>query len=187
MATYNIKEIIKFPHLGFHSYAIFLLVLIALFGCNSASQEKLLFPEIKPWELKSLAITSQNDSVLDFSRKMCVWTVGQENLATNEALVSDFADQLTQVSYQKTIEGSNDSYTKYRVSENNFDYKIDIGLENKDLTVFVGSQEDSDVSYARFRDDVTIYFLDSSFAKTIKMDKKYWLPKTSETEPKVLD
>ena len=136
-----------------------------------------LFPQIKPWDLQSLTITDKNNKDLNFNRKMCVWTLAPEVLATNEVRVTDLADQLIGLTYQKSISGSELMFTNYKVGPDSFDYKIDIGLpEGKSITLYLGSDDNVPLKYARPSNSKNLYLLSDESIKSITMNRNFWLP-----------
>jgi len=158
---------------------LFVLVLFAgsLDACNTADKVTLLFPEIKPWDLKSLKITDKDNSVLLFKRKNCVWTIGPENLAVNEALVAKFADQLVGIAYRKNIRGNESTYANYLVGQDSFTYRVDIGLPEGEIkTLYLGSGGGGGLIYARTTGDENIYILSKGAIKMISMKSDFWLP-----------
>lgn len=144
--------------------------------CNATEQDTLLFPQIKSWDLQRIKITDKNNRVLDFKRKMCVWTLSEEGLATNEARVTDLADQIINLSYQKAIAGQERTFEKYMVSPNSYSYRIDLGLpDEKITTVYLGSEGEGHISHARPTEATDIFVLNSPFIKTITMEQDFWL------------
>ena len=159
-----------------------LVVVLFLFtgsfdACNTADKETLLFPEIKPWDLKSLKITDKNNGVLLFKRKDCVWTLGEENLAANEALVTRLADHIVGITYQKYIAGNESMYANYMVGQDSFTYRVDIGLPEGEIkTLYLGSAPGYGLIYARTTGDENIYVLSKAAIKSITMASDSWLP-----------
>ena len=161
-----------------------LSLLVALFlfagsfgACNRPVKETPLFPEVKPWDLKSLKITDKKNMVLLFKRKDCVWTIGEENLAANEALVTRLADQIVGITFQKHIAGNESMYANYKVGQDSFTYRVDIGLPEGEIkNLYLGSAPGFGLIYARTTGDENIYVLHKAAIKSITMDSDSWLP-----------
>ena len=148
-------------------------------ACNRVTEMGgILLPDIKPWDLQSIEITDRNNRELVFKRKMCVWTLGQEGLATNEAQVTELAAQIMDSSYLQKIPGNKVVYAKFMVAQDSFNYRVDLGLpEGETKTLFIGSNNASTGTHVRIAGDENIYVLSSKTPiKNIEMEKDYWLP-----------
>ena len=145
---------------------------------NGVIEEEItLFPEVKAWELKSLKITDQQNNVLHFKRKNCVWTLGDEAIATNEMLVANLADQIISLQYLKTFEGSKDAYLKYFVDQNLSTYRVDFTLSEGNVnTLYLGSTPGLGLRYARISESKEIFILGKESIKKIPMEIESWLP-----------
>lgn len=160
---------------------VFILFLFTglLVACNKADKETFVFPEIKPWDLKSLKITDKNNEVLFFKRKDCVWTFGRENLAANEARVTKLVDQIVGIAYRKYITGKESTYASYNVGQESFTYRVDVGLPKGEMkTLYLGSVDAFGLIYARTSVDENIYILSKAAIKNIAMESDFWLPES---------
>lgn len=156
-------------------FALFLFT-GSLVACNTAEQETLLFPEIKPWDLKSIKVTDKSNRVLLFTRKNCVWTFGQDNLAANEAQVTRLADQVVGIAYRKYFTGNESTYANYLVGQDSFTSRVDIGLPEGEIkTLYLGSEAGFGLLYARVTGDKNIYILSKAAIKSIAMQNDFWL------------
>ena len=161
--------------------SVLLLVTGLLVACNEVDKVSPLFPTIKAWDLKSLQITDKDNRVLVFKRKKCVWTLGQEALATNEARVTELADQIIGISYRQVIAGKKAMYAEYMVAPDSFNYRVDIGLPEGTLkTLYLGSKGGSAATHAWTTEDENIYVLSGAAIKNITMASAFWLLKSDQ-------
>ncbi len=156
-----------------------------LFGCSSAvdSQTKVkpLFPDRYHWELKSLAIADADSKGLEFKRVDCVWVLGDENRATDEAKVTSLADKLVTLVpkyqvVQKNIDNSNPD-------AGNFDFSRKITLTFKDgksYLLLVGAVSDAGSVYVRLADQSEVYHIDEPLLRDISLDSSAWVVETEE-------
>lgn len=154
------------------------LLLGPLFACNKGiAPEQLLFPDIKPWDLQSLKITDKNNNTLVFTRKMCVWTLGQEGLAADEVRVTGLADQIMAISYRQKIPANKVGSVKYKADLDSFNYRVDLGLPaGATKTLFIGADNASKVTHVRIAGAENIYVLSSKKPiNNIVMERDYWL------------
>lgn len=158
--------------------SVLLVVASSLVACNGVEKEIPVFPAIKAWDVKSLKVTDKNGRELFFKKKKCVWTLGQEALATNEARVTELVDQIVGIIYRQDIVGKETMYAEYNVASDSFNYRVDIGLpEGTTKTLFLGSRSGSGVTHARNFEDELIYVLSGSVIKNIVMASDFWLLK----------
>ncbi len=156
-----------------------------LFGCSSAvdSQTKVntLFPDRYHWELKSLAIADADSKGLEFKRVDCVWVLGDENRATDEAKVTSLADKLVTLVpkyqvVQKNIDNSNPD-------AGNFDFSRKVTLTFKDgksYLLLVGAVSDTGSVYVRLADKSEVYHIDEPLLRDISLDSSVWVVETEE-------
>ena len=157
---------------------VIILLLASYLSDNGFVEEEIaLFPEVKAWQLKTLKITDQNNNVLHFKRKNCVWTLGKDAIATNEMLVANLADQIIGLQYLKKFAGSKDAYLQYLVDQDSFTYRVDFTLSEGNVkTLYLGSTPDLGLRYSRISEAKEIYILSEESTKKIPMEIERWLP-----------
>lgn len=166
---------------------VFLLGVIFLlashFTDNRAVEKEIaLFPEVKVWELKSFKITDQNKKILHFKRKNCVWTLGEEALATNEMLVTNLVDQIIGLHYFEIFAGSKEAYLQYLVDQDLSTYRIDFTLSEGNVkTLYLGSTPSLGLRYGRISEAKDIYILSEESIQKIPMEIERWLPEQVDT------
>lgn len=160
-------------------FVAILLFLVSplLVACRQEAREQALFPALKAWDLKSLRITDGANRVLMFQRKNCVWTLGPEGLAADEALVTDLADRIVGLSFRRGRDLGDPKEGKARspLAHDSFRYRIDLGLAaGKSKTLYLGGGEGPTPTHVRTTDDEKTYGLGRAAIKSITMDPDFW-------------
>ena len=154
-----------------------------LFGCSSTvdsqKQVKALFPDRYHWELKSLAIADADSKGLEFKRVDCVWVLGDEKRATDEAKVTSLADKLVTLVpkyqvVQKNIDNSNPDAGNFDVSR-----KVTLTFKDgKSYLLLVGAVSDAGSVYVRLADQSEVYHIDEPLLRDIRLDSSAWVVET---------